>query len=137
MKLNPLSLIEELINEHGSSIILRERLSLLKEMLAKVEQERADLVVKVSNIEKENSQLRKQLNEKDVPEEFTEYMGALFKRNSSGNYMPVAYCRRCKEPLWNDEPSIFPYACSKPGCGFNIMIHEDLSSIAVTLNKNL
>lgn len=130
MKINPLSLVEDLINEHGSSSILRERLSLLKEILAKVEQERTDLVAKCSNLEKELSTLRKQFDEKNVSEEFTEYMGALFKRDSSGKYAPIAHCRRCKEPLWNTHPQVFPYACSKPGCGYSIMLHDDLTSIA-------
>ncbi len=129
MKMNPLSLVETLINEHGSSAILKERLSLLKEMLAKVEQERTELITKCSKLEKELGELRKQFYEKHIPEEFTEYMGALFKRDSSGKYTPVAHCRWCKEPLWNDEPKIFPYQCSKPGCGFCIMLHDDLTSI--------
>ncbi|MFQ5560402.1 MAG: hypothetical protein ACE5FU_07450 [Nitrospinota bacterium] len=133
MKLNPFTLIESLINEHGSSSILKERLSLLKEMLAKVEKERTGLIAKVACLEKELSGLRDQLDKKHVPEEFTEYMGALFKREPSGKYAPVAFCRRCREPLWNNEPAVFPYVCSTPGCGFQIMIHEDLALVAKKL----
>lgn len=135
MTINPLSLIEKLINEHGSSVILKERLLLLKDELAKIEKERTQLAEKCTAIEKENAKLRKQLNEKLIPDEFTEYMGALFKRDMAGSYAPIAYCIRCKEPLWNNEPSVFPYECSKPGCGYTIMIHEKLTSIADKLNK--
>ena len=135
MNINPLSLVEDLINEHGSSTILRERLSLLKEILAKVEQERTDLVTKCSHLEKELSDLRKKFYEKNVSEEFTEYMGALFKRDSSGKYAPVAHCRRCKEPLWNTQPEIFPYQCSTPGCSYTIMLHGNLTSIADKLTS--
>ena len=92
MSLNPLSLVENLINEHGSSTILKQRLSFLKEILAKVEQERSGLIAKCSRLEEELGTLRKQLDEKHVPEEFTEYLGALFKRDSSGKYAPVAHC---------------------------------------------
>ncbi len=135
MNINPLSLIEKLINEHGSSNILKERLLLLKEELAKIEKERTQLTEKCSALEKENSELRKQLNKKLVSDEFTEYMGALFKRDMAGRYSPVAHCPECKRPLWNTEPETFPYECSTPGCGYTIMIHENLTSIADKLTK--
>ena len=135
MKLNPFSLIEDLINEHGSSTILRERLLLLKDELGKVEKERAELQAKAAKLEKANAELRRQLDEVTMPDQFTEYMGALFKRDSSGRYIPVAHCLKCKMPLWNNEPRIFPYECSTPGCGYTIMLHEDLTSIAEKLDK--
>ena len=109
--MNPLSIVEKLINEHGSSSILRERLSLLKEILAKTEQERSDLITKCSRLEKELGDLRKKYDEEHVPEEFTEYLGALFKRDASGRYAPVAFCAWCKAPLWNTDPKVFPYEC--------------------------
>jgi hypothetical protein len=135
MKLNPFSLIEDLINEHGSSSILKERLLLLKDELNKVEKERAELQTKVANLMKETAELRKQLEQKHIPDQFTEYLGALFKRDSSGNYAPLAHCPECKRPLWCDHPQVFPYQCSRPGCGYTIMIHEPLSSIVKKLNK--
>lgn len=125
--------IEKLINEHGSSSILRERLLLIKEELAKAKQERADLITKCSQLEKEVSKLRQELDKKHIPEEFTEYMGALFKRDASGNYFPAVYCPRCRQVLWNPEPKVFPYECSN--CGFKVMIHENLNLIAEKLNN--
>jgi uncharacterized Zn finger protein (UPF0148 family) len=135
MKLNPFRLIEDLINEHGSSTILRERLLLIKDELGKVEKERTDLQAKVAELKKEITQLRKQLDQKSIPDQFTDYLGALFKRDSSGRYIPIAHCLKCKMPLFNIEPDIFPYECSTPGCGYRIMLHEDLTSIAEKLNK--
>ncbi|NJD03706.1 MAG: hypothetical protein FIA99_14175 [Ruminiclostridium sp.] len=135
MKLNPFSLIEELINEHGSSSILRERLLLLKDELRNIEKERTELKTKISELMKENAECRKQLDKQNIPDQFTEYLGALFKRDPSGRYAPVAHCPECKRPLWNNEPQIFPYECSTPGCGYTIMIHESLTSIVDKLNK--
>src|ERR1035437_2938439 len=43
MSLNPLTLLEKAINEHGSSVILGQRLDLVKEMLTKVQKEKSDL----------------------------------------------------------------------------------------------
>lgn len=128
-------LIESLINEHGSSVILKERLLPIKEELAKVEKERADLVARITDLVEENSNLREQLDKNNISKEFTEYSGALFKREVTGIYTPVAFCPGCKRPLWTSEPEIFPYKCSVPGCGFKIIIHESLTSIVNKLNK--
>lgn len=135
MSLNPLKLIENLINEHGSSSILKERLRLLKEQLSDLIKERADLQTKLSKCMEEMAQMAKKIEQKSVPPEFTEYLGALFKRDSSNRYTPVVYCPECKIPLWNNEPAYFPYECSK--CGFKIDIHESLTSIAEKLNKQI
>lgn len=133
--MNPLSLIERLINEHGSSTILGERLLLLKDELSKVERERDGLQKKCLNLEKEVSSLREELNKKSVSSDFAEVQGVLFKRDSTGSYTPTAYCPECKRPLWSTEPDIFPYQCSTKGCGFAINISEDLKSIAARLNS--
>jgi regulator of replication initiation timing len=39
MNLNPMNIIEKLINEHGSSTILKERLELLKDQISALEKE--------------------------------------------------------------------------------------------------
>ena len=116
MKLNPFGLIEDLINEHGSSNILKERLLLLKEELSKVEKDRSDLIAEVAQLKKELSELRKQYDKETISKEFTEYMGALYKRDVDGRYLPMAFCPECKRPLvGTPDPGIFPYSCS--GCG--------------------
>jgi len=129
--MNPISLLENLINEHGSSVILRERLLLLKDELGKIEKERAELQAEVSNLIRELANLRKEMQEKAVPDEYVEHIGALFKRNPSGGYAPCAYCPKCKTALWNNDPDIFPYECSS--CGYQVMIHEKLASIVENL----
>lgn len=131
--MNPFKLIENLINEHGSSSILKERLLLLKDELTKVEKERTDLHAKVSELEEKVRKLNYRLETEVVSNEFTEYLGGLFKRDKSGLHMPVLHCPKCKIPMWNPEPAIFPYECS--GCKFALMFHEDLSSAADRLNK--
>lgn len=136
MTFNPLALIEKLINEHGSSAILRERLLLVKDELTKLQNERSELLIKVSNLEKEKAELIEQLQQKSIPSEYKEYMGALFKKDSTGKFLPIAHCPECKRPLWNTEPGIFPYECSTKGCGYLIMINEPLTAIADKLNKN-
>ncbi|GFO62121.1 hypothetical protein M1B72_00745 [Geomonas paludis] len=128
--MNPFKIIEDLINEHGSATIRGERLLLLKDELTIVEKERADLYKKCSDLEKEVIELRDKLAKASIPPEFTEYQGALFKRDAAGSYSPIAYCPECKRPLFNTEPKIFPYSCSTRGCGYNVNIHEDLQSIA-------
>ena len=135
--MNPIKLIEKLINEHGSSSILRDRLLLLKDELSKIEKERADLQVKVGNCVKELAGLRKEVIKKSIPNEFVEYMGALFKRDVSGNYTPLAYCPECKRPLNSIDPDVVPYECSTPGCEYSVTIHEKLTSIVDKLNGDV
>jgi len=128
LKMNPVTLIENLINEHGSSSILRERLLLLKEELAKVEKNCANLITKVAELEEDLRNCREQLNKTTVPKDFTEYMGALYKRDMHNMYMPMAFCPECKRPLvGGPDPKFFPYTCS--GCGYEVMIQEKLTSI--------
>lgn len=134
MNLKLFKLLEDLINEHGSSVILKERLLLVKDQLQKVEDENNELKNKVDNLEKENQNLKKQLQKNLVPDQFKEYMGALFKKDSSGCYTPIAHCPECKRPLWNTEPSVLPYVCSTRGCNYTIMIKEPLESIVKKLN---
>lgn len=135
MTLNPIELINKLIIEHGSSIITKEHLLFLKEKLSDAEKECADLVKKCTNLEREVATLTDKLNKKQIPEEFTEYMGALFKKDPSGSYTPIAHCPECKRPLWNTSPGVFPYQCSTQGCNYTITIHENLTSIVEKLNK--
>lgn len=138
MELNPFKLIEDLINEHGSSAILGQRLLLLKDILHDLETKCANLQTQLADCIRENTQFRKQFDENSIPPEFIEYAGALFKKGLSGRYDPVVYCRRCKRVLWNTPDFIAlgaPYECSTPGCSFKVNIHESLTSIAEKLNK--
>ena len=81
-------------------------------MLCKVEKERTELQVNVRKLEKEKIELRKQLDKKHISEDFTDYVGALFKRDSSGVYAaPFAFF------------------------GYTIMIHDSLNLIMSRLNS--
>lgn len=108
MSLNPLTLLEKAINEHGSAVILKERLTLVKEMLAKVEKEKADLENKLSNARKEIIELKEQ-----VPSaKFVEYMGAKFKRKPSGGYENSVYCPSCETGMSGAIDGM-PFVCGK------------------------
>lgn len=133
MSLNPLSLLEKAINEHGSSTILRERIALVKEMLSKVEKERTELQTKISKLEKEIIELRKQLDEQSVSENFQKYRGVLFEKKPSGGYFETVYCASCKTPMVS-MAEFFPFTCS---CGKTSGFKShDASKIIEELNKD-
>ena len=133
------SLISQLQSEQSTiserNTDLKQQLFTLKNEFAKVEKEHTNLAKKCSELEKEVSRLREQLDKKTVSPEFTEKLGAFFKRDASGSYTPIAYCPKCKNPLFCTNPSIFPYMCNTPGCNYVINIHKDLQSIVDQLNK--
>jgi len=104
--------IQILINEHGSSAVLRERLLLLREQIEKLTNEITDLNKKLSDSQAEIVKLQKQLSEKTASEEYVEHKGALFKRKSSGGYDSTVYCPLCRVPLASFQ-NVLPYHCSR------------------------
>jgi hypothetical protein len=101
--------IERFITEHGSSVVLKERLSLLqdklvllKEEVSKLEQDNGDLKTQVA-------ELQSKLASASHAEQFEEERGALFKRRAGGGYYQAVYCPRCCQSA-----SPFP-----PGAEFN------------------
>lgn len=114
--MNPIALIEKTINEHGSSAILKERLELFKDILSKVEKEKADLETKVSRLIKEVEELKKQLPDPD----FVEYLGVKFKRKKSGGYQHAVFCPSCDLAMAGVRPGI-PFTCMK--CGYMSSFH--------------
>jgi len=104
--------LQNLINEHGSSTILRERLLLIKEESDKLTNDCRRLEVELAKCKEENIQLRKQLEAQAVTQQFVEYRGAFFKRRSSGAYDPTVYCPMCQAPLGSFE-DFFPYECER------------------------
>ena len=125
--------IQSLINEHGSSAILRERLLLLKEQMEKLVNEVADLNKKLADSQAEIVELQKQLSEKTVPEDYVEYKGALFKRKLSGGYNEAVFCPHCKVPLGSVR-NVLNYYC--PRCSIRLnFTGEDLPSILKELSK--
>ncbi len=116
MKLNPSSLIEQLINEHGSSAILKERLLLLKDVISRLENEARELKKALRTCAEERMQLQKELREKTIACEFVEYRGVFFKRKVSGGYHGAVYCPSCKLPMSSSMENFIQYTCTK--CGF-------------------
>lgn len=106
--------LQNLINEHGSSSILRERLLLMKEKVECLEKEVSDLKEALCDSQKEITKLRKQIEEKAPSEEFVEHRGVLFKR-LGGGYHQAVFCPNCQTSMFSLH-NIAPYQCSK--CGF-------------------
>ena len=133
MPLNLLGLFERLINEHGSATVLKERLVLVKEQLVLHERKFAEL-------EQENTQLRKQIQQleeaasKDAArEQYTEYRGALFKRNGHGGHHLAVYCPKCQLSTapWPTQGE--PFACD---CGwFSTFSGTELAGVVAEANN--
>jgi hypothetical protein len=109
--------IQTLINEFGSSSILRERLSLLKDQIVKLEKQNKELKDALSDIQIENTKLRKQISEQSNSEQFVECRGGLFKRKPSGGFHKAVYCPKCKSPMSSLQGEI-PYSCNR--CYINL-----------------
>lgn len=58
--------IERLINEHGSAVILKERIALANDKYAALEQKLADSELRAKNLESDNQALRSDLQEAKV-----------------------------------------------------------------------
>lgn len=58
--------IEKLINEHGSAVILKERIALANDKYAALEQKLADSELRAKNLESDNQTLRSDLQEAKV-----------------------------------------------------------------------
>lgn len=132
--MNLIKELQKLINEHGCSSILRERLLLFKDQIADLEKERSDLKKALSNASETIAQLTRQLEAKTITEQFVEHRGALFKRKLSGGYDPSVYCPSCKSPLGCMDKSM-PFYCGRCDIMLNFHGHE-LPSILEEL-KNL
>lgn len=61
--MNPINLIEKLINEHGSSTILKERLELLRDQISILEKENGALKSKNAILKEKVNTIKSQLNE--------------------------------------------------------------------------
>ena len=89
-------LIGKVINDVGTSVVLREHLALIKEKAILLEE-------KVKHLEKENTELANQINtlNKQIlkyakSEQFVPHRGALFKKKPGGGYIEAAYCPNCE-----------------------------------------
>ena len=112
MSLNPLTLINQVIEEHGSSTIQAKHLAMLKDEITILQRKATELAAKVEQLETENGQLRAQLQQ--------------LKPTIPGDKCP--YCNRNTGKLEEMKPHSEPmfamlgkkigyYKCSNPDCG--------------------
>lgn len=105
-------LIEKLINEHGSSVILKERLVQVGEQMEQLEQEKNRLQEENQKLIEKCNELTKNLESKTIPDDFIQYRGGLIRRDADGNCEPDIYCSDCKIPL-TSLGNALPFRCSK------------------------
>src|SRR5262245_30180236 len=110
MSLNPLTLLEKAINEHGSATILKERLELAADKFKQLEEENKKLKETNQRLEEELKQVRAELEQKSASEEFVKARGVLFHRLPNGQIERDAYCPACKLPM-SSLAGKLPYTC--------------------------
>lgn len=111
-----LSEIERLINEHGSSVILKEHLSLLNTKLCLLREDIENLQKENSSLIERNAELEHQFSRQQTSNEFVESHGALFKLLPGGGYSETPYCPICQRSMYCFQ-TCFPYECSDDECG--------------------
>ena len=109
MELNPFGLLEKAINEHGSSAILKERLELVRDQLAKVEREKQVLEAELAVARAALAEALRQL----PSSEFVAYRGVKFRRKPSGGYENTAYCPGCESGMASTPSGDMPLVCGK------------------------
>lgn len=138
MNINPIKLLseqlEKLINEHGSSTILRERLESLRDDIQRLQQKNVALEAESAKIKEENTKLLKDLEKYRESEKFTQERGALWRINPDGTYSESPCCVRCKMPM--SKLSLFPDIVKCTHCEYTpfFQFHE-IKSILEKLNK--
>jgi len=111
MSLNPLTLINEVIEEHGSSTIQGKHLAMLRDEIAILQGKATEFATQAEKLEAENQQLRSQLQR--------------LKPTMGGDKCP--YCNRNTGKLEEIKPDPTPefamlgvkhgfYKCSNPDC---------------------
>ena len=107
--------IERLINEHGSSTILKEHLALLNTKLALLKEHIEKLEKENASVIKENTDLKQQLTRQDERANFVEARGALFKRIPGGGYIETPHCPYCHRAMTCLRRAL-PFECSNKSC---------------------
>jgi regulator of replication initiation timing len=105
----------EIITEHGSSAILKERVAFLRDQMEALVDKVKELEAKNADLEKENGKLTAQLKTKASQEEFVEHRGALFKRKPEGGYHLAVYSPICHNPTGALDLCL-PYSCERASC---------------------
>lgn len=109
------NLVASLGNVQSASV-LKEHVALLRGQLDLVKQRFEELEKENANLVKRCAELEQQLFRQNVPSDFVESRGALFKRLPGGGYAVTPYCPVCKRSMWCFQ-GVFPYECSDRSCG--------------------
>ena len=122
MSMNPLTLIDQLIREHGSASVLKDHLSLLREQLTILQVKLSDAMERIITLQDENASLRvtnddlkKQIDEYN---QFTESHGAYFKKDGRGGYHEAVYCGICKSPTGTSGDGSRTFETMQCKCGW-------------------
>ncbi|HAS8429716.1 TPA: hypothetical protein I7765_20660 [Vibrio vulnificus] len=115
-----LAMIEKLINEHGSSTILKERLQLINDKYEVLESKLNLAEKENESLKEEIQKLKSQLETQVKSKEFVSFKGAKFKRKPSGSFDDTVYCPKCDSAMFALE-NFFPFSCGSCGvtAGFN------------------
>ena len=114
---------EKLINEHGSAVILKERISLandqyviLEKKVSVLESENERLKFDNEECQKQRRALEEKLSHISTSQEYIEGSGALFKKLPDGSWDYTRYCPACKTAMVQPKRHEL-YVCGKKSCG--------------------
>ncbi len=145
MAVNPLTMIDNLIREHGSASILKDHLALLREQITALQVKLSDSQERVIELQDENKELRIEADElkQELAEynQFTESNGAYFKKNDHGGYHDAVYCGSCKSPAGTSGDGSRTFETFECKCGwkssFNLGRLDDIrKSLQAEFGKN-
>ena len=115
--------LEKLINEHGSAVILKERISLandqyviLEKKISVLESENERLKFDNEECQKQRRALEEKLSHISTSQEYVEGSGALFKKLPDGSWDYTPYCPACKTAMVQPKRHEL-YVCGKKSCG--------------------
>ncbi|MDD2700641.1 MAG: hypothetical protein PHH36_05320 [Sideroxydans sp.] len=118
-----LSEIERLINEHGSAVILKERLALaadqysaLQKQVAQLQSENERLSLDYEECQKQRMALEEKISYLTAQQEWAEEAGALFRKNADGTWNETPYCPSCKTAMVSPGRHEL-FRCGKKSCG--------------------
>jgi hypothetical protein len=95
--------INQLITEHGSSTVLRERLMLLSDQLDQLQNENVRLENLNQSLLSENDGLKKQLHQQSATERYVKLRGMLWLVEDD-HFESNPYCPNCKEVMGEFPP---------------------------------
>lgn len=98
MSLNPLTLIEKVITEHGSAAVQKTHLDLLKTQIVSLQSERDQLAEESTQLKMKLKEAEANLAELAKSENFVTKSGILWKPDGE-RFEPIPYCPRCKVPM--------------------------------------